>query len=78
MRRRIFFCSVQAFMVINGTVARHAEHAAQDWIKWRRENVTGTTGGVNLFFVILLLIRGFVRSIYPHNLGKMTEENNAY
>jgi hypothetical protein len=42
-------------MVINGTVARHAEHAAQEWIKRRRENVAGTTGGINHFFVILLI-----------------------
>jgi len=33
----------------------HVEHAAQVWIKWRRENVAGTTGEGNLFFVILFL-----------------------
>ncbi|MCK4853060.1 MAG: hypothetical protein KAT31_02335 [Bacteroidales bacterium] len=55
MRRRIFFCSVQAFMVINGTIAIHAEHAAQEWMKWRRVDVSGTAGGVKVFFVILVI-----------------------
>ena len=42
-------------MVINGTVARHVEHAAQEWIKWRREYVTELAGGGILLFVILFL-----------------------
>jgi hypothetical protein len=42
-------------MVINGTAARHVEHAAQEWIKWRREYVTELVGGGTLFFVILFL-----------------------
>jgi hypothetical protein len=33
----------------------HVEHAAQEWIKWRRENVAGTMGEEYLFFVILFL-----------------------
>jgi len=47
-------------MVINGTVAKHVEHAAQEWIKWRRENVRELAGGVTLLFVILFLGLGFV------------------
>jgi hypothetical protein len=42
-------------MVMNGTMVMHAEHAAQEWIKWRRENVAGTIGEVKLFFVILFI-----------------------
>ena len=42
-------------MVINGTAARHVEHAAQEWIKWRREYVAELAGGGTLFFVILFL-----------------------
>jgi hypothetical protein len=40
-------------MVINGTVARHAEQAAQEWMKFRRETFTELAVGANLFFVIL-------------------------
>jgi hypothetical protein len=45
-------------MVINGTAARHVEHAAQEWIKWRREYLVGPTEEANLFFVILFIDLG--------------------
>jgi hypothetical protein len=61
IRRRIFLCSLQAFIVINGTAARHVEHAAQEWINRRREYVTGLAGGGTLFFVILFLGLGICR-----------------
>ena len=47
-------------MVNNGTAARHVEHAAQEWMKWRRESVSELAGGGSLLFVILFLGLGFV------------------
>ena len=65
-------------MVINGIVARQVEHAAQEWIKWRREYLTELAGGGTILFVILFLGLGVcVIKFRPINLWKMAEENNA-
>jgi hypothetical protein len=52
MRRRIFSCPLQEFMVIKGPAARHVEQAAQDWMKWRRVYVAELPGWRAVFFVI--------------------------